>query len=179
MVVNLYPFSQTVARPDCTLEDAIENIDIGGPAMVRAAAKNYKDVAVVTDPADYAPLLQEMKSSGGTVAPGTRFRLACKAFAHTAAYDGAISNYLTSLDGEGGERQRLSRSASTCNFRNCQDLRYGENPHQQAAFYRDLYPAPGSLASYASCRARSCRTTTSPTPTRRGSASRASMRRPA
>ncbi|HEV7819592.1 MAG TPA: bifunctional phosphoribosylaminoimidazolecarboxamide formyltransferase/IMP cyclohydrolase, partial [Burkholderiales bacterium] len=91
VVVNLYPFSQTVARADCTLEDAIENIDIGGPAMVRSAAKNYAHVAVVTDPADYAPLLTEMRAAGGAVDAITRFKLAQKAFSHTAAYDGAIS----------------------------------------------------------------------------------------
>ena len=147
VVVNLYPFTQTVARPDCTFEEAIENIDIGGPAMVRAAAKNYKSVTVVTDPADYAPLLREIKSSGGTVSPELRFRLACKAFSHTASYDSAISNYLTSLEGEGGER-RVFPQRLNLNFKIAQDLRYGENPHQQAAFYREPVPAPGSLASY-------------------------------
>src|SRR5574340_706333 len=105
VVVNLYPFRQTVARPDCSLEEAIENIDIGGPAMVRAAAKNYTSVAVVTDPADYAPVLEEMKAGSGAVTQTFRFRLACKAFSHTAAYDGAISNYLTAMDGEAGERK--------------------------------------------------------------------------
>ena len=94
-------------RPDCTLEDAIENIDIGGPAMVRAAAKNYKSVAVVTDPADYAPLFEEMKRPAARSASELRFQLACKAFSHTAAYDGAISNYLTSLDA----RRRRTRSS--------------------------------------------------------------------
>ena len=136
VVVNLYPFTQTVARPDCTFEEAIENIDIGGPAMVRAAAKNYKSVTVVTDPADYAPLLREIKSSGGTVSPELRFRLACKAFSHTASYDSAISNYLTSMEGEGGER-RVFPQRLNLNFKIAQDLRYGENPHQQAAFYRE------------------------------------------
>jgi phosphoribosylaminoimidazolecarboxamide formyltransferase/IMP cyclohydrolase len=147
VVVNLYPFTQTVARPDCTFEEAIENIDIGGPAMVRAAAKNYKSVTVVTDPADYAPLLREIKSSGGTVSPELRFHLACKAFSHTASYDSAISNYLTSVEGEGGER-RVFPQRLNLNFKIAQDLRYGENPHQQAAFYREPVPAPGSLASY-------------------------------
>jgi phosphoribosylaminoimidazolecarboxamide formyltransferase/IMP cyclohydrolase len=147
VVVNLYPFTQTVARPDCTFEEAIENIDIGGPAMVRAAAKNYKSVTVVTDPADYAPLLREIKSSAGTVSPELRFRLACKAFSHTAFYDSAISNYLTSMEGEGGER-RVFPQRLNLNFRIAQDLRYGENPHQQAAFFREPVPAPGSLASY-------------------------------
>jgi phosphoribosylaminoimidazolecarboxamide formyltransferase/IMP cyclohydrolase len=157
VIVNLYPFSQTVARPDCTLQEAIENIDIGGPAMVRAAAKNYGSVAVVTDPEDYAPLLAEIKS-GGDVSDAFRFRLACKAFSHTAAYDGAISNYLTSLDGSGPEREgdgqgqairQIFPARLNLNFELAQSLRYGENPHQRAAFYRDLRPAAGSLASYA------------------------------
>ena len=147
VVVNLYPFSQTIAHPDCSLEEAIENIDIGGPAMVRAAAKNYKSVAIVTDPADYAPVLKEIKAGGGAVTQEVRFRLACKAFSHTAAYDGAISNYLTSMDGEAGERQTFPKRLNL-NFNLAQHLRYGENPHQQAAFYRDPVPVPGGLASY-------------------------------
>src|SRR5688572_3764558 len=105
VVVNLYPFSATVARAECTLAEAVENIDIGGPAMVRSAAKNYEHVAVVTDPADYAPLLREV-AAGGAVSAATRFRLAKKAFAHTAHYDGTISNYLASL-GESGQRGRF------------------------------------------------------------------------
>ena len=102
VVVNLYPFVQTIARPDCTLEDAIENIDIGGPTMVRAAAKNWQHVTVVTNPADYPGLIQELESSGGAVSQETRFRFARSAFSHTAAYDSAISNYLTStaIDGQ-------------------------------------------------------------------------------
>ncbi len=147
VVVNLYPFSQTIARPECILEEAIENIDIGGPTMVRAAAKNYKSVAVITDPEDYSLLLAEMKSASGAVRQEFRFRMACKAFSHTAAYDSAISNYLTSMDGESGERQNFPERLNL-NFSIAQHLRYGENPHQQAAFYRDLAPAPGSLASY-------------------------------
>jgi phosphoribosylaminoimidazolecarboxamide formyltransferase/IMP cyclohydrolase len=156
VVVNLYPFGQTVARPDCTLHQAIENIDIGGPAMVRAAAKNYESVAVVTDPEDYAPLLREIKSTGD-VKEVSRFRLARKAFSHTAAYDSAISNYLTSLDvsrleGEGGGQSQTIRQTFprrlNLNFDIAQPLRYGENPHQQAAFYRDLRPVVGSLAGY-------------------------------
>jgi phosphoribosylaminoimidazolecarboxamide formyltransferase/IMP cyclohydrolase len=147
VVVNLYPFTQTVARPGFTFDEAIENIDIGGPAMVRAAAKNYKSVAVVTDPADYAPVLAEIKSSSDAVSPEYRFRLACKAFSHTAAYDSAISNYLTSMEREGGERRGFPERLNL-NFNIAQDLRYGENPHQQAAFYREPDPAPGSLASY-------------------------------
>jgi phosphoribosylaminoimidazolecarboxamide formyltransferase / IMP cyclohydrolase len=147
VVVNLYPFRQTIARPGCSLEEAIENIDIGGPTMVRAAAKNYKSVTVVTDPEDYTPLLAEMKSSGGAVAQDSRFKLACKAFSHTAAYDSAISNYLTSIEGEGGERAAFPGRLNF-NFSIGQHLRYGENPHQRAAFYREPVPVPGSLASY-------------------------------
>ncbi len=146
VVVNLYPFSETIARADCTLEDAIENIDIGGPAMVRSAAKNYAHVAVVTDPADYAGLLAELQSAEGAVRGTTRFKLAQKAFSHTAAYDGAISNYLTALGADGARTAFPERL--NLNFELAQPLRYGENPHQSAAFYKDLDPAPGSLARY-------------------------------
>ena len=138
LVVNLYPFQATVADPDCRLEDAIENIDIGGPAMLRAAAKNYTGVAVLVDPADYPKVLAEMK--GGSVSEKTRFELAKKAFAHTAAYDGAIANYLSSRDG--------APEVLTLQFHKIQDLRYGENPHQSAAFYRDAQPVAGGLARY-------------------------------
>lgn len=147
VVVNLYPFSQTVARLDCNLEEAIENIDIGGPTMLRAAAKNYKSVTVVTDPEDYTLVLEEMKTGGGAVTPEFRFQLACKAFSHTAAYDGAISNYLTSIEGEDVQRRSFPGRLNL-NFSLVQSLRYGENPHQQAAFYRDPLPVSGSLASY-------------------------------
>jgi len=146
VVVNLYPFTQTIARAGCTLEEAIENIDIGGPAMVRSAAKNHAHVAVVTDPADYAAVLHEIQSTNGAVGAPMRFALAQKAFSHTAAYDGAISNYLTALGSDGRRAdfpQRLN-----LNFELAQTLRYGENPHQNAAFYRDLEPATGSLARY-------------------------------
>jgi len=146
VVVNLYPFSTTVSRPGCTLAEAIEMIDIGGPAMLRSAAKNHEHVAVVTDPADYEPLLNEMASAKGAVGSETRFRLARKAFSHTAAYDGAISNYLTSIDSEGKPTRFPERL--NLHFDLAQPLRYGENPHQQAAFYRELEPAPGSLGSY-------------------------------
>lgn len=146
VVVNLYPFSQTIAKPDCTLADAIENIDIGGPTMVRAAAKNHDHVVVVTDPADYASLLTELAASGGAIGAETRFELAKKAFAHTAAYDAGIANYLTALDGK-GERQAFPRTL-TLQFAKVQDLRYGENPHQQGAFYRDSCPATGSVSGY-------------------------------
>ena len=147
VVVNLYPFVQTVAQPECTLEQAIENIDIGGPTMVRAAAKNWQHVAVVTDPADYPALIKEIESSSGAISQETRFRLARSAFSHTAAYDSAISNYLTATD-INGERHAFSAQANV-NFINVQNLRYGENPHQKAAFYRDLEPVPGAISNYA------------------------------
>src|SRR5689334_11482090 len=138
VVVNLYPFRETVARPGCTLEDAIENIDIGGPAMVRSAAKNWRDVGVVVDPSDYAPLLAELDAHDAVLSTGTRFALARKAFSHTAAYDGAISNFLTARGPDGSVEtfpERFNLQAAKL-F----DLRYGENPHQQAAFYRDERP---------------------------------------
>ena len=146
VVVNLYPFTQTIARAGCTLEEAIENIDIGGPAMVRSAAKNHAHVAVVTDPADYAAILHEIQTTNGAVGAPMRFALAQKAFSHTAAYDGAISNYLTAL-GSDGRRADFPRRLNL-NFELAQTLRYGENPHQNAAFYRDLEPATGSLVRY-------------------------------
>jgi phosphoribosylaminoimidazolecarboxamide formyltransferase/IMP cyclohydrolase len=144
LVVNLYPFQAAVADPDCSFEDAIENIDIGGPALLRAAAKNHAGVGVVVDPADYARVLEEMRSSGG-ISDATRFALAKKVFAHTAAYDGAIANYLTSLDA--GRRRREYPDVLSLQFARLQDLRYGENPHQSAAFYRDERPVAGSLAT--------------------------------
>ena len=146
VVVNLYPFAAAVARPGCTLAEAIENIDIGGPAMVRSAAKNYEHVAVVTDPADYQPVLKEMAATAGALGAETRFRLAQKAFSHIAQYDGAISNYLSSLDAAGG-RSRFPQRLNL-QFERVQPMRYGENPHQEAAFYRDTQPAPGSLGAY-------------------------------
>ena len=147
VVVNLYPFTQTVARADCTLAEAIENIDIGGPAMVRSAAKNHQHVAVVTDPSDYGVILKEMAIASGAVGAETRFRLAQKAFSHTAAYDGAISNFLTALDASGARRERFPGRLNL-QFELAQPLRYGENPHQHAAFYRDREPPSGSLAQY-------------------------------
>ncbi|MCD4483029.1 bifunctional phosphoribosylaminoimidazolecarboxamide formyltransferase/IMP cyclohydrolase [Chromobacterium vaccinii] len=149
--VNLYPFEATIANPDCSLEDAIENIDIGGPTMVRSAAKNWAHVAIVTDSADYPALVGELKANGGKLAKATRFELAKKAFTHTAAYDGAISNYLTSLaDGVvAGKPERVAfPNRLNAQFIKVQDMRYGENPHQAAAFYRDLDPAAGSIAHY-------------------------------
>jgi phosphoribosylaminoimidazolecarboxamide formyltransferase/IMP cyclohydrolase len=145
VVVNLYPFQATVADPDCRLEDAIENIDIGGPAMLRSAAKNHAGVAVVVDPADYARVLEELRA-GGEVSAATRFVLAQKAFAHTAAYDGAITSYLTSLDADG--RRGAWPGVLSLQFEKLQDMRYGENPHQSAAFYRDAQPVAGALAGY-------------------------------
>ena len=146
VVVNLYPFRETVARPGCTLEDAIENIDIGGPAMVRSAAKNWHDVGVVVDPADYPALLAELEAGGRVLSAPTRFALARKAFSHTAAYDGAISNWLTARGPDGS----AAAFPDQFNFQATkqQDLRYGENPHQGAAFYRDLAPPVGSIATF-------------------------------
>lgn len=145
VVVNLYPFAQTVAKAGCTLEEAIENIDIGGPTMVRAAAKNYAHVAVLTDPADYTQVLGELRAQGGTTLQ-TRFALARKAFSHTAAYDGAISNYLTARDA--AAQAQPYPDQINFSLAKVQDLRYGENPHQSAAFYRDLQPVAGGLSSY-------------------------------
>ena len=147
VVVNLYPFRQTVARADCTLEDAIENIDIGGPTMLRAAAKNYGHVGVVVDPADYPALLAELEQQQCTLGETTRFRLAQKAFSHTAAYDAAISNWLTARN-EKGEKTADFPDRFNLQVAKVQDLRYGENPHQQAAFYRDEVPVPGGIANY-------------------------------
>jgi phosphoribosylaminoimidazolecarboxamide formyltransferase/IMP cyclohydrolase len=149
LVVNLYPFERTVARADCTLADAIENIDIGGPAMVRSAAKNWEGVAVLTDPAQYAGVLAEV-AAAGAVSRETRFRLAVAAFDRIAAYDGAISDYLSSLAGpvaDGVPERAEFPAQANGRFVKLQDLRYGENPHQSAAFYRDLHPAPGSLVT--------------------------------
>src|SRR5882757_3192642 len=145
VAVNLYPFETTVARPGCTLDDAIENIDIGGPALLRAAAKNHSGVTVVVDPADYSRVAGELQSGGATRA-NTRFELAIKAFAHTARYDGAISGYLSSI-GADGQREPFPR-VLTRQWTLRQAMRYGENPHQLAAFYRDPDPGPGLLAGY-------------------------------
>jgi phosphoribosylaminoimidazolecarboxamide formyltransferase/IMP cyclohydrolase len=149
LVVNLYPFEQTVAKPGCTLEDAIENIDIGGPAMVRSGAKNWKDVAVLTDASQYQAFVDELKASG-QVSQKTKFALSVAAFNRVSNYDAAISDYLSSLQDPGSSpgqapQRSLFPAQSNGRFVKLQDLRYGENPHQQAAFYRDLYPAPGSL----------------------------------
>ena len=170
--VNLYPFTQTIAKPDCSLDDAIENIDIGGPAMIRSAAKNWEHVTVIVDPSDYARVLTEMAAHGGVTTRETRFALAAKVYSHTAAYDGAISSYLTSIASlaptvapaptviaadAGTDAPIVSAAApersaypGTLNlqFSKVQEMRYGENPHQSAAFYREAAPAAGSLANY-------------------------------
>ena len=153
LVVNLYPFARATARADCTLDDAIENIDIGGPAMLRAAAKNWDGVTVLIDPADYAPVLAELDAGGVTRA--TRFRLATKVYAHTAAYDGMIANYLSAVapgaedSGHAVPAREPWPAVWTAQFVRAQGMRYGENPHQDAAFYREAQPAAGSLAGYA------------------------------
>ncbi len=149
LVVNLYPFEATVAKPGCTLEDAIENIDIGGPAMVRSAAKNWKDVGVLTDASQYAQVLAELKADG-KLTDRTKFALSVAAFNRISQYDGAISDYLSSVDFEAGTSiptRQLFPAQANSQFIKLQDLRYGENPHQQAAFYRDIHPAAGSLVT--------------------------------
>ena len=153
LVVNLYPFEATVAKPGCTLEDAIENIDIGGPAMVRSAAKNWKDVAVLTDAAQYTTVIAELKASG-KVSDKTKLSLSIAAFNRISQYDGAISDYLSAIQvgetvpaGDKAPTLDLFPGQSNGRFVKLQDLRYGENSHQQAALYRDLFPAPGSLVT--------------------------------
>ncbi len=142
--VNLYPFVATVSKPH-TLDDAIENIDIGGPAMVRSSAKNYRHVAIVTDPADYPALVAEMQGHGGALTDATRFNLAKKAFTHTAQYDGHISNYLTALN-ENGEHETFGEQL-TLQFSRAQTCRYGENPHQAGAFYVEANAPAGTIAT--------------------------------
>ena len=133
VIVNLYPFQATVADPTCSLDDAIENIDIGGPTMVRAAAKNHASVCIVVDPKDYPTILSEMDGDNGKISDASRFSLAIKAFEHTASYDGAISNYFGRLV----QKKEDSKFPRTINlqFKHAQGMRYGENPHQNAAFY--------------------------------------------
>ncbi|MGH8445143.1 MAG: bifunctional phosphoribosylaminoimidazolecarboxamide formyltransferase/IMP cyclohydrolase [Solimonas sp.] len=143
LVVNLYPFEATVAKPSCTREDAIENIDIGGPAMLRAAAKNHAWVAVLTDPADYATVLAEIDAGGTTLA--TRFRLATRTYALTSRYDAAVSAYLSSLHDDG--TRDAFPPVFGLQFEKLQDMRYGENPHQRAAFYRERAPESGTVAA--------------------------------
>ena len=144
LAVNLYPFEATVAKAGCTLEDAIENIDIGGPAMVRSAAKNWQDVTVLTDASQYAGVLEELKAHGKT-SDKTRFACSVAAFNRIAQYDAAISNHLSALAEDGTLNAFPAQMNSS--FIKVQDLRYGENSHQSAALYRDLYPAPGSLVT--------------------------------
>ncbi|NNC55871.1 MAG: bifunctional phosphoribosylaminoimidazolecarboxamide formyltransferase/IMP cyclohydrolase, partial [Pseudomonadales bacterium] len=144
VVVNLYPFAATVAQPGCTIEDAIENIDIGGPAMVRSAAKNHNSVTIVVNADDYATVLDKMRSNSGATDHATRFDLAVKAFEHTASYDGAIANYFGSRVEHGSED--FPRTYNT-QFHKLQELRYGENPHQRAAFYREANVNEVGIAS--------------------------------
>ena len=144
VVVNLYPFENTVASPGCTLEDAIENIDIGGPALVRAAAKNHNDVAIVVNASDYAAILAELEERNGCLVYDTRFDLAIKAYEHTAAYDGAIANYFGRKASGGSDN--FSRTVNL-QFNKTQDLRYGENAHQNSAFYTEKNPPAGSIAT--------------------------------
>jgi phosphoribosylaminoimidazolecarboxamide formyltransferase/IMP cyclohydrolase len=144
VVVNLYPFEQTVAREDCTLEDAVENIDIGGPTMVRAAAKNHRFVNIVVNAEDYERVLEEMRGNDGGTSYQTRFDLAIRAYEHTAAYDGAIANHFGKLV-EGGSEQ-FPRTYTT-QFIRTQEMRYGENPHQAAAFYVEAAPAEAGIAT--------------------------------
>jgi phosphoribosylaminoimidazolecarboxamide formyltransferase/IMP cyclohydrolase len=145
LVVNLYPFEQTIARPDCTLDEAIENIDIGGPAMLRAAAKNHAGVAVVVNPDDYASLLEELRSNDSCLEYKTRFALAVKAYSHTAHYDTAISRYL-STHLESADAEQMGEKFDLALDRK-QTLRYGENPHQRAAFYVEPGAREASLAT--------------------------------
>jgi phosphoribosylaminoimidazolecarboxamide formyltransferase/IMP cyclohydrolase len=144
VVVNLYPFAATVAKPDCSLEDAIENIDIGGPTMVRAAAKNHRFVNIVVNAADYPDLLEELRANDCATSMATRFDLAIKAYEHTAAYDGAIANHFGAL--VAGGSPSFPRTFNT-QFHKAQEMRYGENPHQHAAFYREAHPAEAGIAT--------------------------------
>ena len=138
MCVNLYPFRETIAKPDVTMEDAVEHIDIGGPSMLRSAAKNWAAVTVVVNPEDYATVLAEIRATGDTT-PATRLQLSAKAYTHTAEYDSAIATYMRA---QAGLPEKLFLE-----FDACQGLRYGENPHQQAMFYKSLQPVPFSLAT--------------------------------
>ena len=145
VVVNLYPFEATVANEDCSLDDAIENIDIGGPAMVRATAKNHAFVSIIVDPDDYQRVLEELHANDGMVTDATRFDLAVKAFEHTSNYDGMIANYLGRVK-EDGTMDELPRTINL-QFSKVQEMRYGENPHQKAAFYTEKNPADACIAT--------------------------------
>ncbi|MEI6144831.1 MAG: bifunctional phosphoribosylaminoimidazolecarboxamide formyltransferase/IMP cyclohydrolase [Methylococcales bacterium] len=141
VVVNLYPFEQTIANPECNFETAIENIDIGGPTMIRAAAKNHADVAIIVNPDDYASILAELKQADNKLSAKTRFNLALKSFEHTARYDTAIATYLGKLN------EVVFPDTLNLQFYHNQALRYGENPHQSAAFYREKAAAAGTIAA--------------------------------
>lgn len=147
IVVNLYPFAETIAKPDCSLEDAIENIDIGGPTMVRASAKNHAHVAIVVNPADYATVLSEMDEHNGSISPSTRFKLATKAFEHTAAYDGMIANYLGKIVENENNEPTGFPSTFNMQFTLAQTTRYGENSHQSAAFYVEKNNTEASIST--------------------------------
>jgi phosphoribosylaminoimidazolecarboxamide formyltransferase/IMP cyclohydrolase len=146
LVLNLYPFERVSADPSSSLEDIVENIDIGGPAMLRSAAKNFARVAVATDPAQYDAIVAELDAHGGALSAKTRFALSVAAFNRVAQYDACIGNVLSSLDDDGA--RGLFPAQQNSNFVKVMDLRYGENPHQHAAFYRDLWPVPGTLATF-------------------------------
>ncbi|MFV2055926.1 MAG: bifunctional phosphoribosylaminoimidazolecarboxamide formyltransferase/IMP cyclohydrolase [Thiohalomonadales bacterium] len=150
VVVNLYPFEQTIEAESCTLDNAVENIDIGGPTMLRAAAKNYRHVTAVVDHADYDSLLKEMAENAGVISEKTRFACAVKTFEHTAKYDGAIANYLGSITTQDttntNTRQKFPNTLNS-QFHKVQDMRYGENPHQAGAFYAEHTPRQGCIAS--------------------------------
>jgi phosphoribosylaminoimidazolecarboxamide formyltransferase/IMP cyclohydrolase len=145
VIVNLYPFAATVADPNCTLPNAIENIDIGGPTMVRSAAKNHKDVAIVVNSSDYATVLEEMQANEGQLDYSTRYALMVKAFEHTAGYDGMIANHFGARDTHNNERD-FSETFNVQYFKT-QEMRYGENPHQKAAFYTEANPTEASVAT--------------------------------
>src|SRR4249919_3400902 len=146
LVLNLYPFEQVSAKPDASMDEIIENIDIGGPAMLRSAAKNFARVAVATDPTQYAGIVDEMNAHDGGLSQATRFALSVAAFNRVAQYDACISDYLSSIDA--GGKRALFPAQQNSNFVKVMDLRYGENPHQHGAFYRDLWPVPGTLATF-------------------------------
>ena len=151
LVLNLYPFEKVSANPDSTLDEIVENIDIGGPAMLRSAAKNFARVAVATDPAQYAGIVAELDANDGTLSASSRFALSVAAFNRVAQYDARISDVLSAISAptdEGAKKRSAFAAQANGNFVKMMDLRYGENPHQQAAFYRDLHPAPGSLATF-------------------------------
>ena len=145
VVVNLYPFEETVARDDCDLPMAIENIDIGGPTLLRAAAKNHAAVTVVVDSDDYSPVLEELVEHGCQTALATRYALAVKTFEHTARYDGAIANYLGAIGADG--EQATFPNTLNLQYRQVQTMRYGENPHQRAAFFVEHAPREPSVAT--------------------------------